>query len=89
MEDNTATEHVVNTGKGRKRARHIEVKFHYARELVEAGRIKVVHCPTDDQGADILTKSGIPVRDFEGKRAILGMAFVPKQHNDEPSDVGN
>ncbi|CAL0319322.1 unnamed protein product [Lupinus luteus] len=39
------------------RSKHIEIKFHYLRDQVAKGRIKLQHCETDLQIADVLTKS--------------------------------
>lgn len=39
-----------------KRAKHIDTKFHYIRELVNNGEIALQHCRTQEQVADILTK---------------------------------
>ena len=38
------------------RAKHIEIKYHFIREHVEKGTVKLLYCPTDDMLADILTK---------------------------------
>lgn len=39
-----------------KRSKHIDVKYHHVRDLVQHGVIEVVECRTDDMLADILTK---------------------------------
>ena len=39
-----------------KRTKHIDIKFHYIRELVNNGEIILQHCRTQEQVADILTK---------------------------------
>ena len=39
------------------RSKHIDTKFHYTRERIEAGEMDVDHVRTDDQIADILTKA--------------------------------
>ena len=39
------------------RTRHIDVRFHFVRELVSSGTIVVEYVPTSEQRADILTKS--------------------------------
>jgi hypothetical protein len=39
------------------RSKHIDTKYHYIRECVEKSKIKVNYVCTDDQLADILTKS--------------------------------
>ena len=38
------------------RAKHIDLKYHYVRAKVRAGEVKLVHCPTDEMMADLLTK---------------------------------
>jgi hypothetical protein len=39
------------------RSKHIDIKFHFIRECVENGKIYVDHVNTEEQLADILTKS--------------------------------
>jgi hypothetical protein len=57
-EDNMSTIHMVQ-GHGKfHRQKHINVKYHYSRELLNEGVIRVDHCPTEDMVADILTKGG-------------------------------
>jgi len=40
-----------------KRSKHIDIAYHYTRELVEKGEIKVVYLSTEFMIADILTKA--------------------------------
>ena len=54
------------------RSKHIEVRYHYIRECVEAGTICVKHISTGEQLADILTKPLARVR-FQELRTRLGM----------------
>lgn len=44
------------------RSKHIEVRFHYIRECIEAGKINVEHISIGEQLADILTKPLARVR---------------------------
>ena len=37
------------------RTKHIEIQYHYVRELIEDGVIELEYCPTEDNCADILT----------------------------------
>ncbi|CAI0452658.1 unnamed protein product [Linum tenue] len=39
------------------RSKHIDVRFHYLRELVKDGTVELVHCGTTHQIADIMTKA--------------------------------
>uniref|UniRef100_A0A6N2LT56 Reverse transcriptase Ty1/copia-type domain-containing protein n=1 Tax=Salix viminalis TaxID=40686 RepID=A0A6N2LT56_SALVM len=38
------------------RSKHIDVKFHFLRDLTKEGTIELIHCPTQEQLADIMTK---------------------------------
>jgi hypothetical protein len=38
------------------RTKHIDVRYHYIRDLIVGGRTTVDYCPTEDMTADILTK---------------------------------
>jgi hypothetical protein len=35
--------------------KHIDIRFHFIRWVVEEGKIKLVYCPTEDMIADTLT----------------------------------
>ena len=39
------------------RTKHIDVRFHFIRELVSSGAIAVEYVPTTEQRGDILTKA--------------------------------
>lgn len=70
--DNSSTiqlsKHPVLHGK----SKHIEVRFHYLRELVSGETVKLEYCATQDQVADIFTKP-LKLEQFEKLRALLGM----------------
>ena len=38
------------------RTKHIEIRYHFIRDLVEHGEIKMEFCKTEEQLADIITK---------------------------------
>ena len=40
-----------------KRTKHIDIRYHFIRWVIENGSIRLVYCPTDDMLADTLTKS--------------------------------
>ncbi len=40
----------------RQRTKHLDIRYFYAKELVEQNVIKIKHIPTMDQQADLLTK---------------------------------
>ena len=39
------------------RTKHVEMKYHYVREMVQRRAVELRHIPTDEQIADVLTKS--------------------------------
>jgi hypothetical protein len=53
-----------------RRTKHIELDIHFVREQVALGRIRVLHVPTSQQFADIMTK-GLPTAAFEEFRSSL------------------
>ncbi|XP_017420329.2 uncharacterized mitochondrial protein AtMg00810-like [Vigna angularis] len=63
------------------RSKHIETRFHYIREQVSSGRLDVVHCRSEDQLADILTKA-LKSERFQSLRKQIGMvrAEISEDH---------
>lgn len=57
------------------RSKHIDLRYHFVREKVEAGDIDIEHVRTDDQLADILTKSLGRVK-FQEMRKKVGVRTV-------------
>ena len=56
-EDNDACEHLAKgAGKGMKRGKHIDIRFHVVREAVKNNEIEIFHLATAEQIADTLTK---------------------------------
>ena len=53
-----------------RRTKHIELDIHFVREQVALGRIRVLHAPTAQQFADVMTK-GLPTSTFEEFRSGL------------------
>jgi hypothetical protein len=54
--DNQSAIKLAHNPEFHKRSKHIEVKYHFTRELVEKKEINVKYVPTTEQLADILTK---------------------------------
>jgi hypothetical protein len=57
------------------RSKHIDTRYHYIRECVEDGRVDVFHVRTNEQLADILTKS-LGRAKFVELRQMLGVIKV-------------
>jgi hypothetical protein len=54
--DNTSTIKLAHNPESFRKSKHIDVRFHKTRELVENKEISVEYIPTTEQTADILTK---------------------------------
>jgi hypothetical protein len=54
------------------RTKHIDVRYHWIRWVVEKGSIRLVYCPTDDMVADVLTKA-LPSAKVKHFAAYLGL----------------
>ncbi|MCO5551483.1 hypothetical protein L7F22_005452 [Adiantum nelumboides] len=54
------------------KTKHIEVKYHFIRSVLEDKAIKLVKVHTDDNSADLLTK-GLPAERFAYCRQLMGM----------------
>jgi hypothetical protein len=39
------------------RTKHIDIRYHFIRYIIEAETIKLIYCPTDEMTADTLTKA--------------------------------
>ena len=55
-EDNTGAVAWANDISNFQRNKHIDVRTHYVRELVDCGKVEIVHVPSNAQSADTLTK---------------------------------
>jgi hypothetical protein len=55
-----------------RRSKHIDIKFHFVRERVERGEIKMEYIPTGEQLADIMTKGLLRVKFEELRARVMG-----------------
>lgn len=54
------------------RSKHIDIRYHFIRECVKRGEIVLKHVSTENQRADVLTKS-LATSKFEKMRGLLGV----------------
>jgi hypothetical protein len=54
------------------RSKHIEIHYHYIRDMVQRGALKLLYVSTDEQVVDVLTKPLSRVK-FEHFRDKLGI----------------
>jgi hypothetical protein len=57
------------------RSKHIDVRFHFLRDLVNDGIIQLMHCRTQEQIADLMTKA-FKVETFHKLREELGVCEI-------------
>ena len=55
--------------------KHIEIKYHYIRDMVQRGVVKLQYVTTDDQIADVLMKPSARVK-FGYFREKLGVLHI-------------
>ena len=54
------------------RTKHIDIKYHYVRDVIAQGKLKVSKISTHDNPADMLTKP-VPVAKFELCSSLVGI----------------
>ena len=72
FEDNQGCTALAENPVHHKRTKHTDTRYHFTRERVESGEVKLVYVPTKDQLADLLTKpvGGVRLEQLRGK--LLG-----------------
>ena len=56
--------------------RHISIKYHFVRDQVSEGTVKIKYCPSSDMEADIMTK-GLSKYEFTKLRNMIGLQECP------------
>ena len=60
FEDNKGSISLATNAMTTGKTKHIDIRLHFLRDLVQNGSIEVIWCPTDDMLADALTKFSLP-----------------------------
>ncbi|GJS93534.1 retrovirus-related pol polyprotein from transposon RE1 [Tanacetum coccineum] len=74
--DNSSTVELSRNPVLHGRSKHIDVRFHFLRELTRDNVVRLVHCPTQDQVADIMTKP-LKLDLFTRFRSLMGVCADP------------
>jgi hypothetical protein len=80
MCDNQSAIQLIKNPVFHQRTKHIDVRFHFVRELQEKGDINVIYVSTDNQLADPFTKP-LPNPRFSILRELAGIVPVPTDLN--------
>lgn len=75
--DNSSTIQLARNPVFHAKSKHIEVRFHFLRNLENDGVIHLVHCSTHDQIADVLNKP-LKLESFRRMRERLGVCGAPE-----------
>lgn len=75
MCDNSSTIQLSKNPVFHGKSKHIDVKFHFLRDLVNNGVIKLSYCASENQTADIMTKP-LKLEQFEKLRGMLGVTDI-------------
>ena len=71
-EDNTLVIHMVHGRGSFHKSKHINIKYHYTKQLIKDGVIKVKYCPTNDNLADLFTKPLDQLKTLDLASRVLG-----------------
>jgi len=74
MEDNQACIAMSENPGLHRKTRHIDVRFHYLRDMVDKGNVKLVYVPTEHQLADLFTKPLYSMRHAMLRDRVMGRA---------------
>jgi hypothetical protein len=74
--DNQGSIFIASNPVTEKRSKHIDIRYHYVREVINHGLIKIYFIDSDENPADLLTKNLGSVK-FLKFRAMLGLEFFP------------
>ena len=72
--DNQAAIFISSNPVTERRSKHIDIHYHYIRELVEDKKVEVFYISTDENPADLFTKNLGRVK-FLKFREMLGLMF--------------
>ena len=73
--DSQSAIHLIKNQSFHEGTKHIDVKFHFIRDVVEQGAIKVEKVMRDDNAADLLTKI-VPLVKFAHYKYLVGVCII-------------
>jgi transposase InsO family protein len=77
--DNQGGIDLASNPKYHDRTKHIDIRYHFIRDATQKGLVQLVHLPSSENTADILTKP-LSKEKFEGHRAGMGLGEVARSY---------
>ena len=72
-EDNQGAIALSKNPVSRQRCKHIDIKYHFLREVLISGKIDIVYCQTEHMVADIFTKPATKVKLDRFRPILFGL----------------
>jgi hypothetical protein len=87
--DNTSSMKLEENGRASasKRTRHFDIKYFYVTDLIERKEISIKYCPTDEMGADYMTKPTLGSKFTKFRGRIMNLKLNPVVGQQECVDV--
>ena len=85
-EDNQGCIAMAENASTTARSKHIDIKYHFSRERIEAGDVELIYCKTEDMLADAFTKA-LPGPSYKKFRDVV-MGVTPYTPNVETRRPG-
>ena len=76
LEDNQGAIALSKNPVNRQRCKHIDIKYHFLREVLVSGKIDIVYCQSEHMIADVLTKPATKVKLDRFKPFLFGLQTV-------------
>jgi hypothetical protein len=73
--DNQAAIALASNDKFHARTKHIDIRYHFVRDLVKNGTLEISYCPTDENIADAFTKALLKPR-HQKLRAMMNLGYA-------------
>ena len=72
FEDNQGAIALSKNPVNRQRSKHIDIRYHFVRDILQEGKIDIKYCPTEHMVADVLTKATNKFRIQKFKKFLFG-----------------
>ena len=73
LEDNQACIQLADKNMASPRLKHVDIRYHYVRTMVQEKKIEIIYCPTYHQAADILTKPVDQLTFLRHRATLMGL----------------